>query len=149
MLRAAPSLLPRGRADDSGPPNDPGPPNECAGPPDDPGPPDAAHGTRARPFATLPVLEFERGEPARDPAAPERGRVVTDDRLTYQFGPLERRGLLGQLRAGQAATVGAGGAAAIVALDREPTAGKGMFLAALLVGGCLLIAFAPLRPPHP
>jgi hypothetical protein len=68
---------------------------------------------------------------------------VTDDRLAYQFGPLERRGLLGQLRAGQAATVAAGGAAAIVALDREPTA-AGAFLAALLVGGCLLVAFAPL-----
>jgi hypothetical protein len=68
---------------------------------------------------------------------------VTDDRLTYQFGPHERRGLLGQLRAGQAATVAAGGTAAILALDREPTA-AGAFLAALLVAGSLLVAFAPL-----
>jgi Putative type VII ESX secretion system translocon, EccE len=68
---------------------------------------------------------------------------VTDDRLTYRFGPLERRGLLGQLRAGQAATVAAGGATAILTLDREPTA-AGAFLAAILVAGSLLVAFAPL-----
>jgi len=68
---------------------------------------------------------------------------VTEDRLTYRFGPLERRGLLGQLRAGQAATTAVGGAAAILALDREPTA-AGAFLGALIVGGSLVVAFAPL-----
>ena len=68
---------------------------------------------------------------------------MTGDRLTYTFGPLERRGILGQIRAGQAAAVAAGVLAAIVVLDRSPTA-AGAFLGVLLVGGSLLAAFAPL-----
>jgi hypothetical protein len=69
---------------------------------------------------------------------------VSDDRLTYRFGPLERRGILGQVRAGQAATVAAGALSAIITLDREPTA-PGAFLATLLLGVSLVIAFAPLH----
>ena len=72
-----------------------------------------------------------------------RGRIVTGERLTYRFGPLERRGLLGQLRGGQAGAVATGAAAAIVVLDRAPTAG-GAFLGTLLLGVSVLIAFAPL-----
>ncbi|MGA8338910.1 MAG: hypothetical protein WB761_29510, partial [Solirubrobacteraceae bacterium] len=68
---------------------------------------------------------------------------MTGERLTYRFGPLERRGLFGQLRGGQAAAVATGAAAAIVVLDRAPSA-AGAFLGTLLVGGALLVAFAPL-----
>jgi hypothetical protein len=68
---------------------------------------------------------------------------VTGERLTYRFGPLERRGILGQLRAGQAAAVAAGALAAIVVLDRAPTA-AGAFLGTLLFAGALLLGFAPL-----
>ena len=67
---------------------------------------------------------------------------MTGERLTYRFGPLERRGLLGQLRGGQAAAVATGAAAAILVLDRAPSA-AGAFLGTLLFAGSLLIAFAP------
>jgi hypothetical protein len=67
---------------------------------------------------------------------------VTAERLSYRFGPLERRGLLGQVRGGQAVAVAAGVLAAIVVLDRAPTA-AGAFLGTLLLGGALLVAFAP------
>ena len=67
---------------------------------------------------------------------------MTGERLTYRFGPLERRGILGQIRAGQAVAVAAGALAAIVVLDRAPTA-AGAFLGTLLVAASLLVAFAP------
>ena len=67
---------------------------------------------------------------------------MTGERLSYRFGPLERRGILGQLRGGQAAAVAAGALAAIVVLDRAPTA-AGAFLGTLLFAGSLLVAFAP------
>jgi hypothetical protein len=68
---------------------------------------------------------------------------VTGERLTYRFGPVERRGILGQIRGGQAAAVAAGALAAIVVLDRAPTA-AGAFLGTLLLGVALIVAFAPL-----
>ena len=68
---------------------------------------------------------------------------MTDERLTYRFGPLERRGILGQVRAGQAVAAATGVLAAIVVLDRSPTA-AGAFLGMLLLGSFLLAAFAPL-----
>ncbi|HTU85250.1 MAG TPA: SCO6880 family protein [Solirubrobacteraceae bacterium] len=67
---------------------------------------------------------------------------MTDERVAYRFGPLERRGLLGQLRAGQAGVVTGGLVAAIAILDREPTA-AGAFLAMLGFGFALGLAFAP------
>jgi hypothetical protein len=67
---------------------------------------------------------------------------VTGERVTYRFGPLERRGILGQVRGGQAAAVAAGAVAAIVVLDRAPTA-AGACAAMLLLAGSLLVAFAP------
>jgi Putative type VII ESX secretion system translocon, EccE len=76
-------------------------------------------------------------------AAGGRDRVVSEERLRYRFGPLERRGLLGQLRAGQAATVAGGGLAAILVLDRDPTA-SGAFLAGLVLACSVLVAFAPI-----
>jgi Putative type VII ESX secretion system translocon, EccE len=67
---------------------------------------------------------------------------MTGERLSYRFGPVERRGILGQLRAGQVALVAAGAVAAIIALDREPSA-AGAFLGALLFGASIATAFAP------
>jgi Putative type VII ESX secretion system translocon, EccE len=68
---------------------------------------------------------------------------MTDERLTYRFGPVERRGLLGQLRAGQAALVAGGAVTAILALDRAPSA-AGALLGVLGLGIALVLAFAPL-----
>jgi hypothetical protein len=67
---------------------------------------------------------------------------MTEERLTYRFGPLERRGLLGQLRAGQASVVAAGAVTAIAILDREPTA-AGAFLGMAGFAISLALAFAP------
>ena len=95
-------------------------------PAQDPPPP------RDVPWSERPTLEL--GPNFGDAAglsAP--GRRMTGERLTYRFGPVERRGILGQLRAGQVALVAAGAVAAIVALDREPTA-AGAFLGVLLFG---------------
>jgi len=68
---------------------------------------------------------------------------VSERRLTYTFGPLERRGILGPVRAGQVATVAAGALAAVVALDRSPSAG-GAVLAIALLAAALAVGFAPL-----
>ena len=51
---------------------------------------------------------------------------MTERRLTYSFGPLERRGLLGPLRAGQAVLLGTGLLAAIVILNQAPSAGSAL-----------------------
>ena len=62
------------------------------------------------------------GRAAAAAAAGDRGRM-SDKRLTYRFGPLERRGILGPIRAGQAATLGArGGAGDRGARHSSPTA---------------------------
>jgi hypothetical protein len=60
---------------------------------------------------------------------------VNDGRLTYRFGPLERRGLLGPVRAGQAAVLALGGAGAIAWLDVLPTSGGAL-------GGVVAFALA-------
>jgi hypothetical protein len=57
---------------------------------------------------------------------------VSDRRLTYSFGPLERRGLLGPVRAGQAVVIGGGVVAAIAALDTSPSAVGALVAVALL-----------------
>jgi Putative type VII ESX secretion system translocon, EccE len=67
---------------------------------------------------------------------------MSEERARYRFGPLERRGLLGQLRAGQAGAVAGGGLAAILVLDRDPTA-SGAFLAGVGLVSSVLVAFAP------
>jgi hypothetical protein len=64
-------------------------------------------------------------------------------RLTYRFGPLERRGILGPVRAGQAAILGAGVVVAILVLDRAPSAG-GVMAAIVLLTVATLLAVAPL-----
>jgi len=62
--------------------------------------------------------------------------------MTYRFGPLERRGILGPVRAGQAALVGLGAVLAIAALDEAPT-GDGALLALLLFAAGVVLAVAP------
>jgi len=68
---------------------------------------------------------------------------MSHERLAYRFGPLERRGILGQLRAGQAAVMAAGAAVAIAVLDQEPTP-AGAFLGVLVFGAAIAAASAPL-----
>jgi hypothetical protein len=63
--------------------------------------------------------------------------------VTYRFGPLERRGLLGPVRAGQAALLALGAALAVAALDLSPSA-TGAVLAALLFAGASLAAVLPI-----
>jgi hypothetical protein len=67
---------------------------------------------------------------------------VSERRLTYAFGPLERRGLLGPLRAGQAAVLGLGTLVAILVLDQSPSA-AGALVAIVLVAAAVLVSFAP------
>ena len=65
------------------------------------------------------------------------------ERLTYRFGPLERRGILGPIRAGQAAIFGLAALLAIVILDASPNAG-GALVAVMLFGSAIVISVAPL-----
>jgi hypothetical protein len=67
---------------------------------------------------------------------------VTETRLTYRFGPLERRGLLGPVRAGQAVCIAVGMLLAVAALDEAPSA-SGAALAVALFGAAAGIAVAP------
>src|SRR5271165_5255038 len=68
---------------------------------------------------------------------------MTPDRLSYTFGPLERRGLLGGLRGGQVVSLAAGAILAIAALDRWPTA-AGAVTATIVFLTCTAIAVWPL-----
>jgi hypothetical protein len=68
---------------------------------------------------------------------------MSDERATYRFGPIERRGIAGQLRAGQVAVAAAGAVIAIVALDRAPTP-AGAFAGLAGFGAALALAFAPM-----
>ncbi len=64
-------------------------------------------------------------------------------RVTYRFGPLERRGILGPVRGGQVALLAVGALGAIVILDQAPTA-TGALLATVLFGASCALALAPL-----
>jgi Putative type VII ESX secretion system translocon, EccE len=67
---------------------------------------------------------------------------VSEQRQTYAFGPLERRGILGGVRGGQAAIVAGGALAAILILDDAPSPGGALLaLIALAIGAGS--AFAP------
>jgi Putative type VII ESX secretion system translocon, EccE len=68
---------------------------------------------------------------------------MSDRRLTYTFGPLERRGILGPIRAGQAGLIAGGAVTAIVALDAAPAA-AGALVAVVAVAVAVVSAFAPL-----
>ncbi len=65
------------------------------------------------------------------------------DRLTYSFGPLERRGIAGGIAAGQVAALGAGVLLAILVLDHAPSA-TGATLATIICVAAAATAFAPL-----
>jgi hypothetical protein len=67
---------------------------------------------------------------------------AVSERLSYRFGPLERRGILGPVRAGQAATIAVGALLAIAILDRAATA-TGAVLATITFGTLVLVALAP------
>jgi hypothetical protein len=68
---------------------------------------------------------------------------VSSTRLTYRFGPLERRGILGPVRAGQALLLAVGALVAIATLDQAPTA-SGALLATALFAGAVVGAVAPI-----
>ncbi len=68
---------------------------------------------------------------------------MTSPRLTYRFGPLERRGILGPVRLGQALILGFGGLLAIIVLDQAPTA-TGALVAIIAFGLTVAIAVTPL-----
>jgi hypothetical protein len=63
-------------------------------------------------------------------------------RLTYTFGPLERRGILGPFRAGQAATLALASVLAVAALDSVPNA-SGAALALLAFAAGVVFALVP------
>lgn len=67
---------------------------------------------------------------------------MSEEPVTYTFGPLERRGILGPVRAGQAALLAGGGGFAIVLLDAAPS-GTGLLVATAVVALALAAAFAP------
>jgi hypothetical protein len=67
---------------------------------------------------------------------------VTPGRLTYRFGPLERRGLIGPVRIGQAAGVALGALSAVLLLDELPSA-SGAGLAIAVFAGSVVLATAP------
>ena len=69
-------------------------------------------------------------------------------RLTYRFGPLERRGILGPLRASQAAALGVGVLLAIAVVDQAPSP-PGALAAMVLLAGSAGLAFAPLASRSP
>jgi Putative type VII ESX secretion system translocon, EccE len=64
-------------------------------------------------------------------------------RLTYRFGPLERRGIFGPVRAGQVAVIAAGALFAIALLDQAPTAAGALLATTGFAAACGL-ALAPL-----
>ena len=67
---------------------------------------------------------------------------MSEERQTYAFGPLERRGILGAVRGGQAAIVAAAALTAIAILDHAPSPG-GALLALISLALGAGSAFAP------
>jgi hypothetical protein len=67
---------------------------------------------------------------------------VSDSRLSYRFGPLEQRGILGAVRGGQAVVLACGVLVAIVVLNAAPN-GSGAVLAIMSLGGACAIALVP------
>jgi hypothetical protein len=67
---------------------------------------------------------------------------VSQERLAYRFGPLERRGLLGSVRLGQAVLIGGSLAAGVGLLDQFGGM-AGVLAAAAVLGASCLMATAP------
>ena len=131
---------------------DPATPNEPTRPTPARPSPTRRHGTRARDLgATLAGTRAQRrSNLLATPVSLTRtsATLVTDERLTYRFGPLERRGLLGQLRAGQAVAVGAGRARGDRRARPRADGGRRVPRRAARSAAALLVAFAPLGRPH-
>jgi type VII ESX secretion system EccE translocon-like protein len=68
---------------------------------------------------------------------------VSSKRLTYRFGPLEQRGMLGPIGLGQALAIGVGVITAIAIMDQAPSA-SGAFAALISFTVGIVTAFAPL-----
>jgi hypothetical protein len=68
---------------------------------------------------------------------------MTPPRLRYRFGPLERRGILGPVRGGQAASIATGALLAIAVLDRTPTV-TGALLATLAFSAACAVTVVPI-----
>ena len=68
---------------------------------------------------------------------------MTSDRLTYRFGPLERRGIFGGARAGQVAVLTLGLALCVGIVDSAPTVG-GALTALVVVVIAGVFAFLPM-----
>jgi hypothetical protein len=73
---------------------------------------------------------------------------VSEPRQGYLFGPLERRGLLGPVRAGQAATLSLATLAAVAVIDSSPGPAGAVLAPGLLIAGAAA-AFAPLAGRTP
>src|SRR5205085_3644157 len=102
------------------------------------GPARAALDPPARPGAHRRPPAHRRPEAHRRPAAnrrtsrrpgPDPARAATGERpamserrLSYRFGPLERRGLFGAVNGGQVFVIAAGALVSIAILDRAPSA---------------------------
>lgn len=68
---------------------------------------------------------------------------MSHERLTYRFGPLERRGIFGPIRVRQIAVLAAAALIAILVLDQAPTA-TGALVATLLFGSAVVLALVPI-----
>ncbi len=68
---------------------------------------------------------------------------MTPERLTYRFGPLERRGIFGGARAGQLVVLACGLAACVAILDSAPTVG-GALTSLVVAGASGVLAFLPM-----
>ncbi len=68
---------------------------------------------------------------------------MTESRLRYRFGPLERRGIFGPVRGGQVVTLALGAVLAIAALDQAPSA-TGALLACIVFAAGAGLALAPI-----
>jgi len=68
---------------------------------------------------------------------------LSEDRLSYRFGPLERRGILGPVRVGQAVVLTSGAVLAILVLDLAPSV-SGAFVATVSFAAAVVVAAAPL-----
>ncbi|HUO70259.1 MAG TPA: SCO6880 family protein [Solirubrobacteraceae bacterium] len=67
---------------------------------------------------------------------------MSGTRLTYRFGPLERRGIFGPVRAGQVVILALGALVAIGALNQAPTA-TGALVASIVFAAAVAAALAP------
>jgi hypothetical protein len=68
---------------------------------------------------------------------------MNGDRITYRFGPLERRGVFGAVRPAQALIIAVGALIAIGVLDQAPSA-VGALIATAVFGCAVVLALAPI-----